>query len=107
KSDYDLIVQTGPKRWQYVCHASNINLMITALEGELDVSASWTGVKNESLDLTMLPSKETSEFLVSIDEFTTSFKTPLRREIFDSAVGAARGDFDAWMRLAPPVPSEY
>lgn len=107
RSDYDLIVQTGPNRWQYVCHASNINLMITALEGELNVSASWTGVKNESLELTALPSKETGEFLVSIDEFTTSFEIPLRAETFDSAVRSARGDFDAWKRLAPPVPPEY
>jgi putative isomerase len=105
-SAYDLIVQTGPKRWHYVCHASNINLMITALEGEFNVSAGWTGIKDESLELAVLPSKETGESLVSIDEFTTSFVNP-GRETFDSAVRSARGDFDAWLRLAPPVASEY
>jgi hypothetical protein len=107
KSDYDLIVQTGPKRWQYICHASNINLMITALEGEINVSASWTGIKNDSLELAVLPSKETGQFLVSIDEFSTSFEAPVRTETFDSAVRSAHGDFDAWNGLAPPVPSEY
>jgi putative isomerase len=107
KSDYDLIVQIGPKRWQYICHASNINLMITVLEGELNVSASWNGIKNDSLDLAVLPSKETDEFLVSIEEFSTSFEAPVRTETFDSAVVSARGDFDAWKRLAPAVSSEY
>ena len=106
KSDYDVIVQTGPKRWQYVCHASNVNLMITAHEGELKVSASWTGIKNESLEVAVLPSKVTGEFLVSIDEFTTSFETP-QTETLDSAVRSARGDLDAWMQFAPTVPTKF
>jgi len=107
KSNYDLIVQTGPKRWQYICHASNINLMITAIEGEINVSASWTGIKNDSLELAVIPSKETGRFLVSIDEFGSSFESPARTETFDSAVRSARADFDAWKGLVPPVPSQY
>jgi putative isomerase len=107
RSNYDLAVQVGPNRWQYVCHASNMNLMITAHQGDLRVSANWSGVKDDSLELLVAPTQDSGEFAVSIDEFGTSFEAEAAPENFDAATREARADFEAWERLTPPVPANY
>ena len=107
KSNYDVAVQVGPSRWQYACHASNINLMITVLQGDLKVSANWTGVKDESLELFIAPSRDTGEFILSIEEFATSFETRASFGNFDVAVQSARDDFHLWARVVPPVSAQY
>jgi len=104
-SAYDLIVPLGHGRWQYICYASDINLMITVRQGTLRVTDRWTGVKSEQLRLRLDPDPITNRSLLSLEEFTTSYQVERDVENFDQAVEVARLDFLESLSSAPQVQS--
>jgi glycogen debranching enzyme len=106
RSDYDLIVPVGAGRWQYICYASDTNLMLTAREGTLDVTNRWTGVKSDELRLRLDPDPNSGRSLLTIEKFTTSYRDNAASVEFDETVEQARADFTRWLAHAPHAAPE-
>lgn len=102
-SPYDLVVPISPDRWHYVCYGSDLTLVITVHEGNLEVSNQWTGVKSDALGFRLDPDPTTNSSLLSIEEFQYDDTTRLADIRFDDAVAESLRDFEQWRANAPVV----
>lgn len=102
-SPYDLALDLGGGRWQYICYGSDINLMIVVHEGTVDLHHEWTGVKSDSLTFRVQPESGESDFLITVERFETAYVPATRRPDFNEVASRSAADFQDWLLRTPDV----
>lgn len=98
---YDVAIGISDRRWQYICHGSDINLMLSVHEGRLSVDEHWTGDKSDPLTFRIHPDPITHRFLFVLERFGTSQPPELTHIDFEEAAERSDEDFHSWLRNAP------
>jgi putative isomerase len=102
-SPYDLALDLGDGKWQYICYGSDINLMIVVHEGSVELHQEWTGVKSDSLTFSVRPESPESHFLITVERFETTYLPASRRPDFDEVASRSAADFQDWFFRTPGV----
>jgi glycogen debranching enzyme len=103
-SPYDLALDLGGGRWQYICYGSDINLMITVREGHILLDHQWSGVKSDPLTFHAQPDPQSKRFRFTVERFGSAHRPVVDDTDFDVAVSTTEEDFHRWLMNSPAVP---
>ena len=103
---YDHLFRVDDRRWQFNCFSWDAALMVSLLNGSLQVDAPWKIMHSERIVIDLLPGDdgicqlalEETQPVWRVREFATSF---------DEDDARATEEFKHWVDTVPTLPDEY
>ncbi|MCR8643970.1 hypothetical protein NV379_15060 [Paenibacillus sp. N1-5-1-14] len=104
KTRYDSFMPYKENKWEYIVYSKEIRLMISLLQGSMDIIAPWKMVGNEKIELLFNENEQQCEF--AVESYKTVW-TPKEYDSYEEAYERVASHYEQWLTQMPKAAEKY